>query len=53
VGKVPLSVWLRLEKLALVLREETEAFSIRLLQHTEAQITALNGFTSWILIPSS
>jgi len=47
LGKVPSSVWLRqrLEKLAPALSEETDAYSIRLLQRTEAPITARNGFT--------
>ena len=46
IGKVPSSAWLRqrMEKLAVALREETDAFSVRLLQRTEAPVTAINGF---------
>jgi hypothetical protein len=46
VSKVPSSVWLRqrLEKLAPGLREETDELSVRLLQQTEAPITAEDGY---------
>jgi hypothetical protein len=46
LGKVPSSVWLRqrMEQLAAPLREETDAYSLRLLQRCEAPITARNGF---------
>lgn len=46
IGKVPSSVWLRqrLEKLAPDLREETDELSVRLLQRTEAPITAENDY---------
>lgn len=46
VNQVPSSVWLRqrLEKLAPELREYTDDLSVRLLQRTEAPITAEDGY---------
>jgi len=46
IEKVPSSVWLRqrMEKLAVDLREETDVYSVHLLQRTGAPITARNGF---------
>lgn len=46
VGKVPSSVWLRqrMEKLAANLREETDDLTLRLLQRTQAPITAEDGY---------
>lgn len=46
IGKVPSSVWMRqrMEQMAVALREETDAFSVRLLRNAEAPVTALNGF---------
>jgi len=46
IEKVPSSAWMRqrMEMLAVDLREETDVFSVRLLQRTEAPITARNGF---------
>jgi hypothetical protein len=46
IGKVPSSAWMRqrMERMAAALREETDAFSVRLLLRTEAPVTAINGF---------
>ena len=46
IERVPSSAWMRqrMEILAVDLREETDVFSVRLLQRTEAPITARNGF---------
>ena len=46
IGTVPSSAWLRqrMEMLAVALREETDAYSVRLLRNAEAPVTAMNGF---------
>jgi len=46
INQVPSSVWLRqrMEKIAVALREETDVFSIQLLQRAGAPITARNGY---------
>jgi len=46
IGRVPSSAWLRqrMERMAAALREETDAYSVRLLRSAKAPVTALNGF---------
>ena len=46
IGRVPSSAWMRqrMERMAAALREETDAYSVRLLRNAEAPVTALNGF---------
>lgn len=46
IGKVPSSAWLRqrMERMAAAVREETDAYSVRLLRRAEAPVTAINGF---------
>jgi|GEM_PF-575547 len=46
IGKVPSSAWMRqrMERMAAAMREETDAYSVRLLRNAEAPVTALNGF---------
>ena len=55
IDKVPSSVWLRqrMEKLAVDLREETDVYSVHLLQRTGAPIRSRRGMAMsvWISIP--
>jgi hypothetical protein len=46
IGKVPSCVWLRqrMERLAADLREETDAFSVRLLRNAKAPVTPHGGY---------
>lgn len=46
IGKVPSSAWLRqrMEQLAADLREETDAFSVRLLRNAKAPVTPHGGY---------
>ena len=46
IGRVPSSAWMRqrMERMAAALREETDAYSVRLLRNAEAPVTAINGF---------
>lgn len=46
IGKVPSSAWMRqrMGRMAAAMREETDAYSVRLLRNAEAPVTALNGF---------